>query len=87
MKKKTKTEPIEKIRKRFHKQWLLIAVDQVDEKRTIPLTGKLLAHSPDRLDIHRAAMKLKGRTLMTVYSNDWPKDLAAAFYAHLPPLR
>lgn len=83
MRRRTKSEPIEKIRKRFYKEWLLVAVDKIDETTTTVSTGWLLAHSPDPRDIHKVAMKSKHRHLMTVYSNDWPKDLAAAFHGSL----
>ena len=75
-----KTQNIEAIRKRFHREWLLIAVDKMDEERTIPLTGRLLTHSPHRDEIYRKEMKCKGHTL-TVYSEDgFPKGYAAAFF-------
>ena len=74
-----RSEPIEKIRKRFHREWLLIAVDKIDEWRTIPLTGRLLAHSPHRDEISHLDQKLRSLTL-TVYSEDtFPKGYAAAF--------
>ncbi len=76
-------EEIDTIRKRYHKEWLLIAVDKYDRKTTTVLTGHLLAHSPDPLDVHKVACKSRCRHLMTVYSNDWPEDLAAAFHVYL----
>jgi len=75
-----KTQKIEIIRKRFRREWLLIAVEKMDESTTTPLTGRLLAHSPHRDEIYRKEMKRKGHTL-TVYSeNGFPKGYAAAFY-------
>lgn len=75
-----KTQKIETIRKKFHREWLLIAIDKMDELTTTPLTGRLLAHSPHRDDIYRFDMKYKSHTL-TVYSDDgFPKGYAAAFY-------
>jgi len=65
-----KSESIEKIRKRYKKQWLLIAVDQVDEARTLPLTGRLLAHSPWRSGLDRAVAKNIGLELLTTYTAD-----------------
>ena len=74
------SEKIETIRKKFRREWLLIAVDKMDEKRTVPLTGKLLAHSPHRDEIYRKEMKYRGHTL-TVFSEDgFPEGYAAAFY-------
>lgn len=75
-----KTQKIETIRKKFHRQWLLISIDKMDEERTIPLTGKLLAHSPHRDEIYCKEMKYRGNTL-TVYSEDGlPEGYGAAFY-------
>lgn len=74
------TEKIETIRKRFHHEWLLIAVDKMDESTTTPLTGRLLAHSSRRDEIYRKEMKYKGH-ILSVYSEDgFPKGYAAAFY-------
>ncbi|MBI4430607.1 MAG: hypothetical protein HY587_02720 [Candidatus Omnitrophica bacterium] len=73
------TQKIEDIRKRYDHEWLLIAVDQMNEATSTPLTGRLLAHNPDPLEIHKVAMRHDG-FLATIYSNDWPEDLAACFY-------
>lgn len=75
-----RSQNIKAIRKKFHREWLLIAVDKMDEQRTIPLTGKLLAHSPHRDEIYRNEMKYQGNTL-TVYSEEGiPEGYGAAFY-------
>ena len=71
---------IEKIRKKFRKEWLLFIIDKIDEKTTTPLIGRLLAHSPHREEIYTLEMKYKTHTL-TIYSEDnFPKGYAAAFY-------
>ncbi len=75
-----KTQKIETIREKFHREWLLIAINKMDESTTTPLTGRLLAHSPHRDEIYRKEMKYKNHTL-TVYSEDgFPKGYAAAFF-------
>lgn len=71
-------QAIEDIRKQFHHEWLLIAVDEMDEKTTTPLKGHLLAHSPDPMEVHKVAMQHDG-LLATIYSDNWPDDLAACF--------
>ena len=82
---KKRAEAIEKIRKRFHREWLLIAVDKMDEERTIPLTGRLLAHSPHQDEIEQLDQKIRSLTL-TVYSEDsLPKGYAAAFHGYANP--
>ena len=77
------SEKIDAIRKRYNHEWLLILVDQMDEATSTPLTGRLLAHSPDPLEVHKIAMQHEGH-LATIYSNDWPEDLAACFYDEIP---
>lgn len=78
-----KSQKIDDIRKGFKHEWLLIAVDEMDESTTTILSGRLLAHSPDPQDVYKAAQKSKEFFLMTVYSDDWPEDLAACFYANI----
>ena len=74
---------IENIRKQFKHEWLLIAVEDMDEETTTPLTGRLLAHSPDRDQIYREEMSHSGNTL-TLYSEEGlPQGYAAAFQLHL----
>ncbi len=76
-----KTEKIEKIKKRFHREWLLISVDEVDESTTTPISGKIIAHSPHREDIYQMLLKPpKAKKLLVEYSEDsFPKGYAAAF--------
>ena len=76
-----RTQKIETIRKKFrkHPAWLLIRVDKMDKSTTTPLTGRLIAHSPDRDEIYKKSMKGNG-LLMVEYSDDrLPKGYAAAF--------
>ena len=73
------SEPIEKVRKRFKKEWLLIAVDKMDEKRTVPLAGHLIAHSPRRHEVYDAMMGKPERLLVTYSEDALPAGYAAAF--------
>jgi len=74
-----RSQNIETLRKKFKREWLLIAVDKTDESTTTPLTGRLLAHSPHRDEVYHKERKHKGHTL-TVYSEDsFPKGYATAF--------
>jgi hypothetical protein len=41
-------EAIDAIRRRFRDEWLLIAIEEIDQLTTIPLRGRLIAHSPTR---------------------------------------
>ena len=73
------SRPIEQLRRRFHREWLLIAVDDVDETTTTPRRGRLLAHSPHQDELYATERRVGGLTL-TVYSEDQlPQGFAAAF--------
>ena len=73
-------ERIDDLRKRFHREWLLVAIDEMDEETTTPVRGHILAHSPHRDEIYRRDSKSKQHTL-TVYSEDrLPEGYAAAFH-------
>lgn len=75
----TRSESIEKIRKRFRQQWLLIAIDKIDKKTTKPKTGKLLAHSPRRDEVHNVMLRRKGLALVTYSDDKLPAGYAVAF--------
>ena len=72
------TEKIDDIRKRFHNEWLLIAVDEIDPSTHEPARGHLLAHGANRSDIHEMSKQYEGLAYV-VSSDDWPEDLAACF--------
>ncbi|MBI4679181.1 MAG: hypothetical protein HY748_16520 [Elusimicrobia bacterium] len=74
-----KSFPLASLRKRFRREWLLIAVDKMDDVATIPLTGHLLFHSPHRDEVYRKSRNKKAH-LLIVYSEDtFPEGYAAAF--------
>ncbi|PIP19336.1 MAG: hypothetical protein COX41_03430 [Candidatus Omnitrophica bacterium CG23_combo_of_CG06-09_8_20_14_all_41_10] len=73
------SERIETIRKKFHREWLLIAVDKIDKKKTIPLTGKLLFHSPYIDEVDKKSMKYRGEALLIFSEDRFPEGMAAAF--------
>ena len=76
---KMKTANIEMLRKKYYKQWLLIAIGKIDKKTTTPLTGRLLAHSVYREEIDKASIRYK-KPAVVIYSDDkFPKGYAAAF--------
>ena len=74
-----KKERIDAIRKRYRNQWLLIAVDKMDEDATIPVVGHLLAHSKDRDEIYKRMMRYKTHTFVTCSEDKLKKGLAVAF--------
>lgn len=76
---KTRALPIEQIRRRYRRQWLLIAVDRFDRRTTTPLTGRLLAHSRRPEPLEKRAVQTKGLTYVVFGSDTLPKGYAVAF--------
>lgn len=74
-----KRELITTIRRRFRREWLLIAVDRFDRATTTPVEGRLLAHSASRDEIHEAMMRRKGLALVTFSDDRLPAGYAVAF--------
>ena len=74
-----KTLDIQKLRKKFHNEWLLVAVDKMDESTTTPLKGHLLAHSKDRDEIYQKMLRYKRGTYLTYSEDSLPKGYAVAF--------
>ncbi len=76
-----KSNKIESIKKQFRHEWLLIAVDAMDESTTTPLTGRLLAHSPHRDEVYKKLLSGKRKwPVLVSYSEDTlPKGHVAAF--------
>lgn len=76
-----KTQNIEQIRRRFHREWLLIAVDRLDAKTQTPLSGRLVAHSPRRDDIYDRLVKARGLSVAIYSEKTLPQGYAVAFRA------
>lgn len=76
------SDPIDRIRKRFHREWLLIAIAEMDDATTTPLRGRLLAHSPHRDEIDRASIKYPKPALVVFSEDTFPPGYAAAFDCH-----
>jgi len=78
-----KSEDIDGIKKKFDREWLLIAVDKVDRPTTTPISGRLIAHSPHRDEIYKRLRPLRRkRNILVEYSEDTlPQGYAAAFAA------
>ena len=76
-----KYEKIKNIKKKFHREWLLIQVDKMDEATTTCISGQLIAHSPTRRIIYQKVITTESlRPLLVDYSTDQlPKDIAVAF--------
>jgi len=76
-----KSRPIDQIRKRFRREWLLIAVDRLDPRTQVPIRGRLLAHSPHRDEIYHRLAKARGLTLALYSDGHLPQGYAVAFRA------
>ncbi|MBI4308758.1 MAG: hypothetical protein HY591_00345 [Candidatus Omnitrophica bacterium] len=72
---------IKSIKKRFPRQWILVAVDKIDETTTTPISGRLITHSASRQDVYRKLLSIKDRhNVLVEYTEDkFPKGHAAAF--------
>lgn len=76
-----KSQSIQNIKSRFRHEWLLIAVDKMDETTTTPVKGQLLAHSPHRDRVYDLLIREK-RLALVMYSDDnLPKGYAMGFHA------
>lgn len=73
-----KKQTIEKIRQQFHKEWLLIAVDEVDQSTGTPIRGTLLGHSQS-VEVLWEEAENHTEPVMVLFSDDWPDDVAACF--------
>ena len=74
-------QEIKRLKRRYHREWLLIAVNRIDEATTTPLSGRLLMHSPHRDEIYHKLLSLPRRhNILVEFSEDTlPKGYAAAF--------
>ncbi|MFH1653518.1 MAG: hypothetical protein ABIE74_05635 [Pseudomonadota bacterium] len=70
-----KTYKISEIRGKFHNEWLLITVDEVDASGA-PSKGKLIAHSKSAEELWEEAEKHR-EPVMVIFSEDWPEDVFA----------
>ena len=72
-------ERIERLRRAFPNDWLLVEVDRFDPRTTTPLTGRLVAHSKRRDPLERRAAHMKGLIYLVHGSDTLPQGYAAAF--------
>jgi len=76
-----KSQPIERIRKRFHREWLLVSVDRMEPRTQVPVSGRLLAHSPRRDEIYKRLVNARGLTCVLYSDKRLPHGYAVAFCA------
>ena len=73
---------IEQIRRRYTREWLLIAIDEMDDATTTPQRGRLLVHSPHRDEVDRASIRYPKPALVVFSEDTFPPGYAAAFALH-----
>ncbi len=66
---------IQEMRSRYPAEWLLIAYTELDEEMNV-IRGEVLAHSPDRDEIYRQLLLMKGKSVAIEYAGTIPEDLA-----------
>lgn len=76
-----RSEPVDRIRRRFRREWLLVRVDRMDAKTQTPLRGRLVAHSPHRRDIYERLVDAPGLTVVLYSEKVLPHGYAIAFRA------
>ena len=76
-----KSQLITQLRRRFHREWLLIAVDRLNPRTQTPLRGRLLAHSPHRDEVYNRLVTAKGLTVVVYSDTTLPQGYAVAFRA------
>jgi hypothetical protein len=64
----------EQIRQRYDGEWVLIAYTDVDANLK-PITGEVIAHSPDRDEVYRAVSRCHGRDLAIECFVKPPEDI------------
>ena len=66
---------IEEMRDQYFGEWLLIAYTELDDEMNV-IHGEMLAHSPDRDEIYRNLLSMKGKAVAVEYVGTIPEDLA-----------
>ena len=80
MKSRAAVQAIDALRRRYRREWLLIAVQRLDEASTTPTSGRLLAHSKSREEIYDRLLRTRVHLPLVTYSEDSPpKGYAVAF--------
>ncbi len=71
----SRTMSLETIRRRYPGEWVLIAYPKLDEEMQVT-RGEVLTHSPNRDEIYRMLLTMRGRQVAVEYMGKVPEDLA-----------
>ena len=63
------------IETQFVAEWVLVAEPQTNEALEVQ-SGKVLAHSKDRDEVYREAVRLRPKRFAMLYTGTMPKDTA-----------
>lgn len=66
---------LEAIKERYSGEWVLIAYKELDDEMYV-IRGQVLAHSPDRDEIYRKLLSVRGQQVAVEYMGEVPEDLA-----------
>ena len=66
---------IAEIETQFISEWVLVADPQTNEALEVQ-SGKVLAHSKDRDEVYREAVRLRPKRFAMLYTGTLPKDTA-----------
>lgn len=72
-----KKEAVERIKKRYPNEWLLITNYETDESTRVK-RGELVAHSKCRDEIHKKLSQYSGKRCIQ-YSGKLPRDVGVMF--------
>jgi len=66
---------LETIKEQYAGEWVLIAYTEVDDDMRV-IQGQVLAHSPDRDEVYRKLLSVRGQQVAVEYMGEVPEDLA-----------
>ncbi len=66
---------LQEMRERYYGQWVLVGYEELDDDLTVR-RGRVLAHSPDKDELYRQLLTLRGQRIAVEYLGEVPEDLA-----------
>ena len=66
---------LQEMRERYCGQWVLVGYEELDDDLNV-LQGEVLAHSPDKDQVYRQLMAMRGKKISVEYMGEVPEDLA-----------
>lgn len=69
---------ISEIKQKYPNQWVLIEYEELDEQLNVK-EGLVVAHSPNKEEIYKSLITLKGKNIAIEYTGEFPEDLVVMF--------